>query len=620
MRIARLRVLLCLLVAASAALVAQAPVVPLPQRGAVTVYAASPNDLRQWDRAIDGMVRGRELLVLSSRPDPDIEGRQHESLAQYYQGVPVFGGTLTRQTAQGLTVSIIGTVYEGISIDTTPALSPAQVVLALADVSGGRLVGDVPTLLIFPTFDGQYRLAYRATMSDAKTYIVDAASGSVLWTIEEIKTQTQAQSQVGVGTGVLGDTKKISTTRAGTGFRAQDQLRPAPIRTFDTHGSEVAMNRLTQPPGATVDSDFAVDTDNTWADPPVVDAHVHSGWTEDYFFRQLGWTGIDNRRGVITSVVHTGLVDNAQYWRPPFGADSRGMLVFGRTRGGVPVTALDVVAHEMMHGVTNASLTQRLGSGLLDTLSVDRVGPTAMTFGGSSYPCDTTVVVFNDGTQLPILCSGGRYVLWSNHPGAINEAFSDVFGISAEFFYQPVGAGALRADYKMGEDVAGFGPLRAADVPSSLVAAASSQGPMAYPDHASRTFSFIAAISQGTRTNPIAITPLPWLLQGDQLVTMPSSDSAGVHLNSTVLSHAFYLAIEGGRNATSGLTVQGVGPANRIQIEKSFFRAMTVNMPSVPTMQMAAQATVQAAVDLYGANSAPAVAIRQAMQAVGLMN
>ena len=45
------------------------------------------------------------------------------------------------------------------------------------------------------------------------------------------------------------------------------------------------------------------------------------------------------------------------------------------------------------------------------------------------------------------------------------------------------------------------------------------------------------------------------------------------HLNSTVLSHAFYLAIEGGRNATSGGFVTGVGAANRAQIEKVFFRA-----------------------------------------------
>ena len=34
-----------------------------------------------------------------------------------------------------------------------------------------------------------------------------------------------------------------------------------------------------------------------------------------------------------------------------------------------------------------------------------------------------------------------------------------------------------------------------------------------------------------------------------------------MHFNSTILSHAFYLAIEGGTNRTSGQSVQGVGAA-----------------------------------------------------------
>jgi Zn-dependent metalloprotease len=66
--------------------------------------------------------------------------------------------------------------------------------------------------------------------------------------------------------------------------------------------------------------------------------------------------------------------------------------------------------------------------------------------------------------------------------------------------------------------------------------------------------------------------------------------------------------------------VQGVGAANRAQIERAFFRAMTVMMPIAPTMQLAAQVTSQAAIDLHGANSPAAVAVRQAMQAVGLLN
>jgi thermolysin len=96
------------------------------------------------------------------------------------------------------------------------------------------------------------------------------------------------------------------------------------------------------------------------------------------------------------------------------------------------------------------------------------------------------------------------------------------------------------------------------------------------------------------------------------------TDGGGVHRNATIIGHAFYLAIEGGRNATSGVSVTGVGAANRAQIEKTFFRAMTQLMPNNANMQTAAAAVIQAAVDLYGAGSPVTQAVTQAMTAVGL--
>ena len=40
----------------------------------------------------------------------------------------------------------------------------------------------------------------------------------------------------------------------------------------------------------------------------------------------------------------------------------------------------------------------------------------------------------------------------------------------------------------------------------------------------------------------------------------------GVHINSTILSHAYFLVIEGGTNRTSGLSVSGGGRENRVEI------------------------------------------------------
>ena len=59
-------------------------------------------------------------------------------------------------------------------------------------------------------------------------------------------------------------------------------------------------------------------------------------------------------------------------------------------------------------------------------------------------------------------------MLGASHGGAINEAVSDVFGTSVEFFYQPVGSGPLKADYLMGEDITGFGPIRSLSDPASI--------------------------------------------------------------------------------------------------------------------------------------------------------
>ena len=376
----RLRILSCVVILATGALAAQTPAAPAARPGVRAVQATTPLQLREWDARIDQMIRADQFLVVSAVADPDIGGRTHETLAQFHDGIPVYGGSVSRQAAQGVSVSIIGTVYENIAVDSSAAASASQIVAALSISVGAQLVAPAPQRVIFPTIDGGYRLAYLATMSDLKTYIVDAASGSVLWIHDEVQTQTH----IGSGTGAMGDAKKMSTTQVPGGFRAHDQLRPAPIRTFDTRGSELTLNRLLQPPGPPVDGDFAIDAANSWADPPVVDAHAHTGWMEDYLFKQHNWTGIDNRGGTITSAVHAGLINNAFFISPPFGAEGRGMFVYGRTPSGSPMTPLDIVGHEMMHGVTNAALTQRTGAGLFGGLFVDRFGPTTVSFNGAS--------------------------------------------------------------------------------------------------------------------------------------------------------------------------------------------------------------------------------------------
>ena len=105
---------------------------------------------------------------------------------------------------------------------------------------------------------------------------------------------------------------------------------------------------------------------------------------------------------------------------------------------------------------------------------------------------------------------------------------------------------------------------------------------------------------------------------GRTLVWLPSYAYSGSHWNSTILSHAYYLAIQGGRNRTTGRRVYGVGGANRLDIERVFLRAMLDLMPNSPSMRMAARAIRQSAIDLFGAGSSTYAAITQALRAVDL--
>jgi thermolysin len=168
-------------------------------------------------------------------------------------------------------------------------------------------------------------------------------------------------------------------------------------------------------------------------------------------------------------------------------------------------------------------------------------------------------------------------LIYRNESGALNEAFSDIMGTSIEFFFQPPGDGDLKADYLLGEDVIKNGGIRSMENP----------GAFGDPDHYSRRF-------------------------------LGTADNGGVHRNSGIANQAFYLAIEGGTNRTSGLSVQGVGGGSREQMEKVFYRAFTQLLPSNATFSVARAATIQAARDLYGAGSAAERAVTQAWTAVGV--
>jgi len=513
------------------------------------VVATEGAALRSWDTAVDRMARDGSLRVRRTDEDTLVPNRVHERLDQYYKGIRVFGADITRQTDHGLTVSIFGNVYSDIDIAVTADLTPSEAKAVVERESGVTLGADkLPELLILPINEA-FRLVYHGsafTMNGGTEYFIDAHDGSIVMTLDGARRQAAA---VGVGTGVLGDSKKMSVSTVTGGFQANDLLRPPTLRTYDMKGDLARTIDILNGVAPLLTSDRASDSDNTWTDSADVDAHAHAGYVYDYYFKRFNRRGLDNNNFQILSFVHpvsrtTNIAQiNAAldfYVNAFYLGGFSGVMVygegllstqsFGGQRWDYLAGALDVVGHELTHGVTE--FTSNL--------------------------------------------------IYENESGALNESFSDMIGTSIEFFYQPVGSGPLKADYLMGEDVITPGGIRSMANPQAF----------GQPDHYSRRF--------------IASPPTA------------QNDYGGVHINSGIGNQAFYLAIEGGTNRTSGLIVQGVGATNRDQIEKTMYRAFTQMLPSTATYSQARAATIQAATDLYGANSAAVRAMTQAWAAVGV--
>ena len=89
-----------------------------------------------------------------------------------------------------------------------------------------------------------------------------------------------------------------------------------------------------------------------------------------------------------------------------------------------------------------------------------------------------------------------------------------------------------------------------------------------------------------------------------------------VHGSSGIANNAFYLLSQGGTNKTSKLEVKdGIGIEKSLKV---FGRALTNYMTPRTTFAEARDATIKAATDLYGANSAEVQKVKESWSAVGV--
>jgi bacillolysin len=418
-------------------------------------------------------------------------GVQAARYQQFVNGARVFGGQFTIYTdASGNRLAVVGAHYPHILATNQVRLSAGQAQAAVAkrpETAGGRFF----TELMLDPATGKYFYEVESRSFDSRWfYWVDAESGEVLNAYNGLTD--------GTGIGVLGDTKDLTglTTASGSGFRMVSA--DGRQTTYD------AGNRNRLPGTLATDSNDIWDTAGRTSpgQAALVDAHFYANVTDEYYLsvHSFNWMSF-YPQGMISSAHVQRNYANA-YWNGEQMAYGDGDGVEFRELSG----DLDVVGHELSHGVTDATSD----------------------------------------------------LIYQNESGALNEAFSDIMGTAIEFSY---GTG----NWTIGEDI---------DLLSNGFRNMANPNEDGDPSHYADRYT-------GT------------------------SDNGGVHINSGIANHWFYLLVSGGQNANpsraTGTNVQGIGMAAAEQIAFLGFTAL----PASANFCQARAGTVAVAGN-YAANVADA--------------
>ncbi|MDO8835515.1 MAG: M4 family metallopeptidase, partial [Vicinamibacterales bacterium] len=155
-------------------------------RGVNRVAPADNGQLRLWDARVDRLVRQGDLVLTGRTADTIVAGTFHERLQQVHENIPVVGGEIVRQTRDGTTVSLFGSVHLGIETATSPVIeAEAARITAQRQTGHERARASTPQLVIVPPDSeaGPYALAWRTEVRnapDVRLVDVDAITGAVL--------------------------------------------------------------------------------------------------------------------------------------------------------------------------------------------------------------------------------------------------------------------------------------------------------------------------------------------------------------------------------------------------------------------------------------------------------
>ncbi len=360
----------------------------------------------------------KEVSGLKLSSDKDALGFENHKFQQTVNGIPVEYGMINMLVKKGKVVSQNGVWFKNVpaTVEKRAGISEANALnSALAYVGATSYKWQNAEEEAFlkndtkdanATFYPKGKLVYYNDPADVNAKKLTLAYKFDVYATEPVSRQ---EVYVDAKTGkVLGTNSLILETNApGTAVTAYsgnqaivaDQVSATSYRLRETGrngGTAIETYNLKQGTNYSRATDFT-DTDNTWnnvntaKDQYATDAHWGAEKTVDYLKAKFNRNSIDNNHFAIKSYVHYSRNYFNAFWdgsRMTYGDGSS-------TNGNKPLTALDVCAHEIGHGMTSKTAN----------------------------------------------------LVYQKESGALNEAFSDILGNSVEFWARPT-----KASWKLGED------------------------------------------------------------------------------------------------------------------------------------------------------------------------
>ncbi|MFC2111046.1 M4 family metallopeptidase [Bacteroidota bacterium] len=341
--------------------------------------------------------------------ESDNFGQTHYRCKLTFNNMPIHNSMFLIHVKKNKVYALNGNFFSNINPTNTISLSESQALaMALTSINAEKYKWEIPEeeafikelednpsasyypkgelVLLAYKNSGSHRYSYRfdiyahQPMSRADIY-VDASSGNILFKNDKI----HFADSTGTAITKYAGTRTFTTDYNNSTYRLRESGRGNGIETYDMNTGTSYGNAV----------DFT-DSDNYWnnvnaqKDEIATDAHWGMEMTYDYYWNRYNRNSINGSGFKLKSYVHYNNNYANAFWNSQF-------MTFGDGNSSMqPLVALDIVAHEISHGLTEF------------TADLD----------------------------------------YSYESGALNEGFSDVFGTAIEFY-----AKGSQGNWLLGENV-----------------------------------------------------------------------------------------------------------------------------------------------------------------------